>query len=87
MKISPVFVTLGTVALVAFFGEMNQRGYYGSTFGYTGSGNVSMKYEKMSSADLRRLAASGDMEAAEALEDREMAYSTFQQRAQHQNGD
>ncbi len=60
MKISPVFATLGTVALVAFFGEMNQRGYYGSTFGYSGSGNdASMKYEKMSSGDLRRLAASG----------------------------
>ena len=88
MKISPVFATLGTVALVAFFGEMNQRGYYGSTFGYSGSGNdASMKYKKMSSGDLRRLAASGDMEAAEVLEDREMAYSTFQQRAQRQNGD
>lgn len=89
MKIpSPVYA-IGALGVLAFLGEMNKRGYYGSTFGYEGPArsynstgsrawkDIPDKYRKMSSSELRKLAASGDSVAAEAYEEKQMAYDAF----------
>ena len=164
MKIPFPAVALGAVGLLAFFGEMNKLGYYGSTFGYgysnsgdpsgsalrrtpemikkygdpfdperlnkkpgsmhrtqwiilkrmgalfpdkmsqyeaadlihrlgedrrAGKGakgvkggsrawkDIPDKYRKMSSGELRKLAASGDRVAAQAYEEKQVAYDAF----------
>lgn len=164
MKIPSPAYAIGALGVLAFLGEMNKRGYYGSTFGYGSSNDgdpsgsavrrtsgmiakygdpfdperlnkrpgsmhrtqwiilkrmgalfpdkmsqydaadlihrmgeerraakgakgskggsrawkdIPDKYRKMSSAELRKLAASGDSVAAQAYEEKQMAYDAF----------
>lgn len=143
MKIPSPAYAIGALGVLAFLGEMNKRGYYGSTFGYGSSndgssndyvlsdrvgsatprqiaqivrlgglipprrregGGMTMreasqlidqlmaerpargsrawkdipdKYRKMSSSELRNLAASGDSVAAQTYEEKQMAYDAF----------
>ncbi len=84
----PAVAAFGAISLLAFLGEMNQRGYYGSALGYRGSGNIiADRYKRMSTRELENLAAAGDRQAASAYEQRDFAWNAFNVRSQRDNGD